>query len=173
MAMATASAAALRHGIAVERAPDPRDADEDARDRDERQLESRLEERRRRPDEEDERPEREEVPAVPRPGGEPRERREHAGDARADDGRLPADGEHVRADGGDRQELADHPRQPEQPADAEHARGDEGDVLPRDGEQVREPRRAELLAHALGQAFVLADDDAEHERSAGHRPCRG
>ena len=49
------------------------------------------------PGEQDERAEQEEVPAVGRPRGEPRERDERAGDAGADDRRLRADGEHVRA----------------------------------------------------------------------------
>ena len=36
----------------------------------------------------------------------------------------------------------------------------------RDGEEVIEARGAEVVSHALGETLVLAEDDAEHERTA-------
>ena len=56
-----------RHGIAIEPTLQPRHGDEDRRHRRERELEARLEQRRRRPGEQGERAEHEEVPAVARP----------------------------------------------------------------------------------------------------------
>lgn len=88
---------------------DARHDDEDRGDGCERQLEARVEQRRRVPDEEHERAEGEEVPAVPLPRGEPGERRQRAGDGSPHDGRLPADGERVRGDGADGRDLRERP----------------------------------------------------------------
>ena len=138
--------------------------DEDPGNRCERQLETRLEQGRRRPREQDQSAQGEEVPAVTRSRHEPGERCERAGDSRADDGRLPADGEHVRCDRADRQELAGDPRNPQQPRQAVDAERDVGDVLAGDGEQVGKTRGTEVLADTVRKSLVLAENDTEDER---------
>ena len=129
----------LRHRVALEEAPDARDDEEDRRDRGERELEAGIEQGVRVPGEQDQRPDEQEVPAVALPRGEPRERAERARDPRPDHGRLRADGEHVRADPGERAELAEPARQAEHPREAEHAERDEHDVRAAHREQVVEP----------------------------------
>ena len=95
--------------------------------------------------------------------------------------RLRADGEHVRADGRERPDLARHARDAEQPRDEQHAARDERDVLARDGEQVVEPRGTERVPQVFVEPFVLAEHDPEQhgtpltgdtrrERGADRRP---
>ena len=151
---------------AVELAPDARNGDEDRGDGRERQLEAGLEERRRHPRHQHQRADGEEVPAVARARGEPRERGESSGDGGADDRRLPADGEHVRGDHAERRELPQRSRESEEPAEQEDARGEERDVLPRDGEQVVETGGAEVVLHVVRQPLVLAEHDAENDAAA-------
>ena len=105
------------------------------------------------------------MPAVAWPRSEPRERRQPTGDSGADDGRLPADRENVGSDRAQRRKLPNDLRQSEQPAEAVDAEGEKGDVLPGDGEQMREPGGPKVLPDRLRQPLVLAEDDAQDERA--------
>lgn len=154
-----------RHRVALERRLHARHDDEDGCDGGERELEARLEQRRRRPGEQDGRADGEEVPAVARPRDEPRERRESARDPRAHDRRLPADREDVRDDRGDRERLADEAADAEQPREADDPDREISDVLAGDGEQVVEPGRLELVLELRGQPLVLAEDDPDEHGS--------
>ena len=145
--------------VALERTPEPGQQQEDRADRGERELEAGLEQARRRPREQHRSSEREEVPAVPRAGQQPGERGEAAGDAGADDRGLPADREHVAGDRRDRDHLGGEAWDAEQPRQPEDAERQEGDVLARDGEQVVEPGRLEVVAQLVGQPLVLAEHD--------------
>ena len=117
----------------------------------------------RHPGKQHERTDREEVPAVTRPCHEPCERGERTGDSRAGDGRLPADGEDVRHDHGDRHELAGDAGQSEQPSEPEHPGGEERDVLPGHGQEVVKAGGAEVVLHICRQPLVLAENDAEDD----------
>ena len=115
------------------------------------------------------------MPAIPRARRHPGERGQHARDGGSDHRRLPADGEHVRADDENDEHLSDDSRQPQEPGQREHARGEERDVLPRDGEQMVEAGRAEVVPGAGRQILVLSEHDTEHDaatdaaRAAAHR----
>ena len=78
---------------------------EDRRHRGEGELESRLQQRARRPREQHQRAEGEHMPPVARPGREPRERCDAAGDRRAHDGRLPSHRERIAQHRGDGEEV--------------------------------------------------------------------
>jgi hypothetical protein len=90
------------------------------------------------------------VPAVARPGDEPGEGGEPAGDARPHDRRLPADRENVRGDRGQDAQLAHDPREPEEPAEGVDPACEERDVLSGDGQEVVEPGGAEVVLHVRG-----------------------
>ena len=156
-----------RNRVAVESVSDARHHDEDGGDGRERELESGLEERRRHPGHEHERSERQEVPAVGRSGGEPCERREPSGDTGPHDRGLPPDCEDVGPDGHEDRELPHRPREPQQPAERVDPSCEEGDVLPGDGQEVVQPRGAEIVLHVGRQALVLPEHDSEHDAATG------
>ena len=113
------------------------------------------------------------MPAVARPRDEPGERSEAAGDARSDDGRLPADREHVAGNRRDREQLGREPRDPEQPRKAQDAQSEKRDVLTRHGQQVVEPGRLEVVPELVGEPFVLAQHDPrKHGSSLAVEPDR-
>ena len=143
----------------------PRREREDRRDRGERQLEPRIEDEVRVPREQRDRAEQQRVPRVAQPAHHPGDRRERAGDSGADDRRLRADGQHVRADPGERTELAEPAVDAEEPGQQEHAAGDQHHVLTAHREQVVEARRAEVVAEVVGQRLVVAEDDSLEDRA--------
>ena len=125
---------------------------------------------RRHPREQHERPDRERVPAVARPRDDPRERGEHAGDRRADDRRLPADRERVR----EHDARSRSPRRASRPMPATRATvttpsADDRDVLARDGEQVHQPARLEVVAQSRGRCRCPRRARSRR-RAAGARP---
>ena len=129
------------------------DGDEDRDDRGERELEAGVEQVVRAPREEADGADEQEVPAVALPRRQPGERSKRTSDPRADHGRLGADSEHIRADPGERADMAEPARQPEQPGEAEHAQGDEDHVLAADREQVVEPGCRGSSCAAPGRAL--------------------
>ncbi len=151
--------------VALERTAQRRQQQEDRADGGERELKARLEQARGCPGQQHGRPERQEVPAVARPREQPGERGQAAGDAGANDRRLPADSQHVAGDRGDRRHLAERPWDPEQPRQPEHAEREEGDVLPGHGQQVVEPGRLEVGAKLVGETLVLAQHDPSQHRA--------
>jgi hypothetical protein len=157
---------AARHGIALREKPGSRHGDEHRGHGRERELEPRLEQRRGSPGQEHEGSPGQEVPPIARTGSEPGQRGERARHSGPDDRGLPADGEHVAGDARKDQELADRPGEPQEPAERVHPARNEGDVLTGDRQEVIQTGGAEVLAHALGQALVLAEHDSEHERSS-------
>jgi hypothetical protein len=100
------------------------------------------------------------VPAIPLARQQPRERAQRPGDAGADDRRLRPHREHVAGDRGQRGDLTQPARDPEQPCRDQHAAHDEGDVLSRDGQKVVEAGGPEPLAQILVEPCVVAEDDA-------------
>jgi hypothetical protein len=105
------------------------------------------------------------VPAVARTREQPRERREPAGHAGADDRGLPADRQHVAGDRRDHDQLGGEPRDPEQIRKPDHPEREKRDVLPRDGQEVVEAGGLEVVLELVRQALVLAEHD-----SGQHRP---
>ena len=106
-----------RQGVTLKGRSDARHEHEDGADRDERELEAGVEDVVGIPGEQDERSKAEEVPAVGRACGEPRERAQDARDPGPDHGRLCAHGEDVAHDRADCTALADPARQPQEPGE--------------------------------------------------------
>ena len=151
--------------IALEQPHERRHENEDRRDGRERELEARVEEVVRAPDEQHQGADEEKPPAIALTGTDPREGGQGAGDTGADDGRLCADGHHIGADRGERADFADETRDPEEPGEQQHASGHERDVRPRDRQQVVEAGCPEIIPQGVGQPFVLSEDDAEQDRA--------
>ena len=118
-------------------------------------------------------PTRERVPAVARPGGDPRERRERARDRSTDDGRLPADRERVREDHEDRDRLAHEPADADDARDHDHADRGDPDVLSRHGEQVHEATRPERVDEVAIDARVLPEHDPGEQAATLPRGSTG
>jgi hypothetical protein len=96
-----------RYRVAGEPIFDAGNEEEDRGDGSEGELKARLEKRIRVPREQHGCADEEEVPAVARTPGQPREGREPARDSCPDDGWLPPDGHEVTAHGSQRGELGD------------------------------------------------------------------
>ena len=128
--------------------------------------------RGRHPREQHERTDRERVPAVARPRDDPRERGQHAGDCRADDRRLPADGERVGEHDADRHRLAEQPPDPRDPQRRDDADRHDRDVLTGHGEEVHEAARLEVVAQGRVDLGVLPEHDPRDELSTlARRPA--
>ncbi len=129
--------------------PKARDGDEDRGDRCERKLEAGVEQRVGVPREQDRRADEQEVPAVERPGREPRQRGERAGDSGPNDRRLPADRQDIPTDRSESANLSGKTRQADEPGQEQGAARDERDVLAGDGKQVIQARRTESPAQLV------------------------
>jgi hypothetical protein len=123
----------VRHRVPRQGLLEARDDDEDRPDGPERELEAGVQERVGAPGQQEGRAEEQEVPAITRPRGKPRQRGESTRDSGPDDGRLPADCEHVPTDRRERRDLSDEARQSDQIDEQDRAAGDQGDVLTRNG----------------------------------------
>ena len=105
---------------------------------------------------------------MPAGGRSPGQDRDHARGAH-DPGALDRrPGARERDVDGDQREHREPPRDvpdPEQRRRAERERGEQHDVLPARRHEVREPGGPQVVAQALGQRVVLAEDHAPHERA--------
>jgi hypothetical protein len=99
------------------------------------------------------------VPAIARPGRDPRERGERARHRSPHHRRLPADRERIGEDHKNRDSLADQPAHAGDACCHDDADGDDRDVLPRHGEQVHEAARLERLTQLSIDFRVLAEHD--------------
>ena len=104
------------------------------------------------------------MPSVVRARGEPRKRADAPGDGRTDDGRLPADGESVGEDRGDRGQVDADATDAEQPRDGADRNGHDGDVLTRHCRHVRQAGGTERLPETRVERGVVAEHEAAQER---------
>ena len=162
----------LGHAPAGERGPQGRRERQQARDRGERELPAGVAGGERVQGERDRRGEPERVPARRRA---PRERGDQAGHphhAGALDRRPAARQRHVHGDERQRDGQPRPPRDVERRAQREHQRAEEQDVLARHGEQMREPRAAEVVPYVLGDRLVLAEHHAAQQGGLRRREPR-
>ena len=150
---------AQRHRRALQPRADARRQAVDGRNRHERELKARPDDRPGVESQDRRCGEREQVPGIACRADQPGQRHEHAGGGGADDGRPSADDRRVRNDRGDGAAVRERPRHARDPGQSEHRGHEQHDVAARDGQQVRQPGCAECLERALVQGRRAPERD--------------
>ena len=156
---------APRHRISLMRPTESRQREEDRSDRGEGELKAGLEQGSRRPGEQHDRPRGHRVPALARPGQQPRGRCQATGHRSTDDRRLPTDGESVGEDRDDRERVTCCPPQSGHVCEPEDTETDQHDVLARHREEVVEAGGLECVPQTGIDALVGSEHDPDDERS--------